>query len=167
MDPTLIGGFRSTLPATPVVTGTQTIAPQGQCSRVDVNVTGQVTGTTDTGGGLDRIRISLFDDGAERDFEIVTVPVGQTTAFNVNLGFEGLFGTGAPGVGVVIWNGAAATGTTLFVADPFFPTDVAGSCGPPPPPPPVFIPVNSAQGLGLLILCFSLLGAFLLRAGRH
>lgn len=157
---------KASLPTDPVVTGTQTIAATGGCSRVDINVSGQVTGVTDTGGGLDRIRISVWDDGVEKAFTILTVQVGQTTPFNVTLTFQGQYATGNPGVGVYIYNGSATTGTLLFRADPFIPEDVAGSCTG-QPPAATFVPATSPFSLALLFGLFGLALAFHLRTLRR
>lgn len=146
---------RAVVPGTLTVTGTQTIAPLGECSRVDINIVGDVSGTNDLGGGSDQIRFSVYDDGAELDFEIVSIVVGQTVTIDVDLGFEGLYGQGAPGVGVYVFDGPSADfGQVLFDSDPFFPVDVAGTCGGAPIPlePATPIPVNSPWAIGVLIL---------------
>ncbi len=150
-------GLEATLPSTLTVTGTQTIASVGGCSRVDVNITGPVTGTNDLGGGLDRIRLALWDDGIEEDFAIVTIPVGQTVTINVNLGFEGLYGTGAPGIGVFVYDGPDSNfGALLLDLDPFFPTDIAGSCG--PAAAPISVPVDAPWALLLLTMMMLAIG---------
>lgn len=104
-----------------VVTGKQIISASGQCSRVIVNIKGVVTGTTDDGGGLDTVTYELWDDGEVKDSEVVSIPVGLSMAVDVTLEFEGLYKTGAPGVGVL-------ESETGLLIDPFYPTDEAGTC---------------------------------------
>jgi hypothetical protein len=103
------------------VEGTQTIAEEGDCSFVEVIVTAELTGVdSDTISG-DEILFELWDDGELKDSEIVTVPVGETEIVVVTLSFEGLYLTGAAGVGITI--------TEIgYVNDPFIPEDVIGSC---------------------------------------
>ena len=117
---------RAVVPGTLTVTGTQTIAAVGDCSNVQVTVAGDLTGTDDDGGGLDQVRFELWDDGTMKDSEVVAIPVGATQAVSVTMSFLGLYQTGAPGVGVYLSDLPSETG--LYSVDPFFPTDVAGTC---------------------------------------
>src|SRR5262249_33045982 len=110
------------------------IAQAGDCSRVAVTISGSITGDTDDGGGLDRVSFEVWDDGAMKDSEIVSVPVGTTQPVNVTLSFLGLYGSGAPGVGVLV---SDVGGANLFDQDPFFPTDVTGVCSQCSPAPQV------------------------------
>lgn len=147
----------ATIPTTLTVTGTQTTAPTGSCSRVNVNVTGNVTGTTDDGGGLDQITIELWDDGSNRATATTSVPVGTTQSINVTLGFDGAYGVGAAGIGVLVIDG----GSTIFSIDPFVPTDVVGSCGT-QAIPVMSLPMLFGTGAGL-----TLAGMFGLRNRRR
>jgi len=131
------------------VSGVQTIAEEGQCSFVSVTVVGEFTGDTDDGGGLDSLTCELWDDGTMKDSETLTVPVGSTAELTFNLSFEGLFGTSAPGVGVLCPE-------VSFTEDPFFPVDVAGNC---PSEQTSAIPVLPPAGLLLLTTLIGLLGA--------
>jgi hypothetical protein len=117
---------RAALPGTLTVTGTQTIAEEGDCSNVVVTITGDVTGTVDDGGGFDEVSLQLWDDGTMKDFATVQIPVGTTQAIDASLSFLGLYLTGAPGVGVLAIDSPG--GGFLLALDPFFPTDVAGTC---------------------------------------
>jgi hypothetical protein len=117
---------RAAIQGTLTVTGTQTIAQAGDCSRVDVTISGQMTGTTDDGGGLDQVSFEVWDDGTMKDSQIVNIPVGTTQSVSVTLTFLGLYLSGAPGVGVVV-NDIPGAGN-LLVEDPFFPSDVVGVC---------------------------------------
>ena len=104
------------------VTGTQTIAEAGDCSSVTVNVTGEVEGTVDDDGeGNDIITIGLWDDGDLKDSADVVVAVGEIKSFSVTLRFPGIYSNGAAGVGVYAYE-------LGWQADPFYPTEVAGSC---------------------------------------
>lgn len=148
--------IRADLPGDPTVTGTATIGDVGDCSRVDINVTGDVTGTNDLGGGSDQVRVSVWDDGVEEDFEIVSVPVGDTVTIDVDLSFLGEVGAGAQGVGVFIFDGPDADfGATLFQLDPFDPDEVPGTCG---TPTTVSIPVDSFWAMSALILLLMAFG---------
>lgn len=103
------------------VTGKQTIAEQGDCSKVTVTVSGTLTGTNDDGGGNDIVIFELWDDGTLKDSANVSVAVGTTKSFSINMEFKGTYLTGAAGVGVY----ANELGWSV---DPFYPTDVIGSC---------------------------------------
>jgi len=104
------------------VTGIQLKDPTEQCSSVSVTVTGEVKGTHDDGGGMDVVTFELWDDQILKDSGTVSVPVGKTITFSVTMGFAGLYGHSAPGVGVY------ANELDWWV-DPFFPTDRVGTCG--------------------------------------
>lgn len=103
------------------VTGTQTVTAGSGASRVDVLVRGRVTGAVDRGGGTDQLRVSVWDDGQEKDFKVVNIPLGATGVVNVRLGFEGRYATVADGIGIVVTTGSDAGGEHLFHLDPFFP----------------------------------------------
>lgn len=153
------GGGQASLPGTMTVTGTATIATIGDCQRVDINVTGEVTGDTDLGGGIDRVRVSVWDDGVEEDFAIVDIPVGDTVTIDVDLGYEGVVAQGATGVGVYIIDGPDSDfANQIFGLDPFNPTEVAGTCG--PVAAPISVPVNSNWAIGLMVLLMLGLGLF-------
>ncbi len=105
------------------ITGTQTVAEEGKCSYNEYIITGTITGTDDdTGKGEDIVQFVLWDDGVLKDEANVTVDVGETIPINVVLSFKGLYGTGAPGVGV------GAPEIDGGYIDPFYPKDVNGSC---------------------------------------
>jgi len=145
------------------VTGTQTDGPTGGCSFVEITINADIEGTNDLGGGNDQVRFSIFDDGAERAFEVVSVPVGTTEAIEVTLTFEGVIGQGAEGVGVLIYDGPAVGGGTLFSEDPFNPDVVVGTC---PGDGLSFrsVPVDSPWALGLLALFLGLVAAGVIRS---
>ena len=151
---------RADIVGTPTVTGTQTVAASGGCSRVDINVTGTIQGTTDDGGGLDQIELQIWDDGALVASVPFSVPASGEHPFDIDASFEGLYATGAAGVGVYLLD-MPGTGN-LFSLDPFIPTDVPGSCAGQTPPSPVPGP----GGLALLLLG-SVLGWFGVRRLRH
>jgi hypothetical protein len=153
------GSTRATLPGDITVTGTQTTGDTGDCQRVDINVTGEVTGTNDLGDGNDQIRVTVWDDGTEVAFEIVTIPVGQTATIDVDLSFEGVIGQSAPGVGVYIIDGPDMDfSNQVFGVDPFNPDEVTGDCG--PVVDSIGVPVDNPAALGLLILLMLSLGLY-------
>ncbi|MEE4638621.1 MAG: hypothetical protein V2J42_07785 [Wenzhouxiangella sp.] len=153
------GGTRATLPGDITVTGTETTGDTGDCQRVDINVTGEVTGTNDLGGGNDQIRVTVWDDGVEVAFEIVTIPVGQTVTIDVDLSFEGVVGQSAPGVGVYIIDGPDMDfNNQVFDVDPFTPDQVAGDCR--PVVDSIGVPVNNPAALGLLVMLMLALGLY-------
>ncbi|SOC52430.1 cell wall-binding repeat-containing protein [Ornithinimicrobium cerasi] len=100
------------------------------CSRNEYAVTTTITGDTDDGAGFDRFRVQVWDDGVLKDQRVREVAVGTTMDVYTFLSFVGLYGTGAPGVGVLIEDvdGADNTVSYLAVEDPFFPEDVDGAC---------------------------------------
>lgn len=154
-----IDGPRASLPGAIDVTGTATIAAVGACQRVDINVTGEVTGDTDLGGGNDQVRVTVWDDGEEVAFAIVDIPVGETVTIDVDLGFEGEVQQGATGVGVYIIDGPDMDfGNEIFGLDPFNPDEVAGTCG--PVAAPVSVPVNSTWSMGLMVLLMLSFGLY-------
>lgn len=102
------------------VTGTQTVAPDGR-PRVEVQVNGKVTGLVDRADGSDQLRIAVWDDGMEKDFKIVSIPLGRTGVVSVRLGFDGRFATVADGVGIVVTQGSDPGGERVFHLDPFVP----------------------------------------------
>ena len=110
------------------VTGIQFV--NEDCSRNEYVVDATFTGTTDDGGGFDKVRVEVWDDGVEKDFRVVEVPVGATVDTTSFLSFVGTYLSGAPGVGIVI-NDADASGeptSSLDLLDPFFPDDQEGPC---------------------------------------
>lgn len=110
------------------ITGVQFV--NEDCSRNEYVVNATVTGTTDDGGGFDRLRFEVWDDGMLMDAREREVAVGSTVDLTAFLSFVGLYGTGAPGVGIIIDDINAAGGSDgyLAVEDPFFPEDVDGPC---------------------------------------
>ncbi len=146
------------------VTGTQTDGPTGGCSFVEITINADIEGINDLGGGNDQVRFTIFDDGAERAFEVVSVPVGTTEAVEVTLTFEGVIGQGAEGVGVYIMDGPDSDfGQLLFELDPFNPDVVVGTC---PGDGLSFrsVPVDSPWALGLLALFLGLVAAGVIRS---
>lgn len=118
------------------LTGEQIISASGKCNKVTVNIKGVVKGTVDDGGGVDQVTFDLWDDGTLKDSSTLSIPVGSSILVDVTLKFEGLYLTGAPGVGVY----ANELGWTV---DPFYPTDVKGTCS--SNPIKCWIEPNSAQ----------------------
>ncbi|MCW8925317.1 MAG: hypothetical protein OQJ84_03595 [Xanthomonadales bacterium] len=139
-----------------VAVGTQTVAGEGECSFNSYTISGDVTGDTDDGGGLDSVTCEVWDDGALKDSETLTVPVGATQLLEFNLEFEGEFGTGAAGVGLVC-------NEIGFSADPFIPEEVAGSC----PSMAVGVPTMPRSGLLILVSLIGLLGLSVLFMRRQ
>lgn len=146
-----------------VVSGTETDGGPGDCSFVTINVQADVEGINDLADGNDQIRISVFDDGIEEAFEVVSVPVGTTETVDVTLSFEGLVGETATGVGILIWDGPTTSGSTLFSEDPFIPETISGSCAGPALP----VPVNSAWMLGALTLLLALMAFAAMRVREN
>ncbi|AKS43113.1 hypothetical protein [Wenzhouxiangella marina] len=145
------------------VTGTQTDGSSGQCQLVTINITADVTGVNDLGGGNDQVRFSIFDDGSEVVFEVVDVPVGATESLDVTLQFEGVIGAGAPGVGVLIFDGADVDfGNVLADLDPFDPDVVPGACG--SAGPAFSVPVNSPWMISGLAALLALLAFGVIRS---
>jgi len=108
-------------PDTWTVTGIQTAAAADGRSRVEVVIRGKVEGIVDRGGGVDQLRFSVWDDGQEMDFKIVSIPLGKTGVVNVRLGFDGQYAIVADGIGIAITAGSEADGERVFDLDPFFP----------------------------------------------
>lgn len=110
------------------VTGIQFV--NEECSRNEYVVDATFTGTTDDGGGFDKVRVEVWDDGIEKDFRVVEVPVGETVATTSFLSFVGTYLTGAPGVGISIYDADASGAAASFLSglDPFFPEDQEGPC---------------------------------------
>ena len=108
-------------PAEWVVSGTQTVAADDSRSRVEVIVRGTVHGRVDRGNGSDQLRFSVWDDGQEKDFKVVDIPLGRSGVVTVRLGFEGRYLTVADGIGITITAGSEAGGERVFDLDPFFP----------------------------------------------
>ncbi|ANS79916.1 N-acetylmuramoyl-L-alanine amidase [Serinicoccus hydrothermalis] len=100
------------------------------CSRNEYAIDATVTGTTDDIAGFDRVEFQVWDDGTLKDSRTLEVAVGTTRDLHAFLSFVGLYGDGAPGVGIVI-NDVDADGnyvSGLMTEDPFFPEDVDGPC---------------------------------------
>ncbi len=110
------------------ITGVQFV--NGDCSRNEYAIQATVTGDTDDGGGFDKIEFQVWDDGELKDSRTAEVRVGTTVDVNAFLSFVGLYGTGAPGVGIEILDLDAAGDPvgTLSYDDPFYPEDVDGPC---------------------------------------
>lgn len=110
------------------ITGVQFV--NEDCSRNEYAVTTAVTGTTDDGMGFDRFRVEVWDDGVVKDSREQEIAVGESRSIYSFLSFVGLYGLGAPGVGIVIADidGAGTELSRLAVEDPFHPSDVDGPC---------------------------------------
>lgn len=104
------------------VSGTQTVVAgdEGR-SRVDVTIRGAVAGNVDRGNGSDQLRFSIWDDGQEKAFKVVDIPLGKSGVVTVRLGFEGRYLTVAEGIGITITAGSEVGGERVFDLDPFFP----------------------------------------------
>jgi putative cell wall-binding protein len=100
------------------------------CARNEYVVNATVTGTTDDVGGFDKVRVEVWDDGTLMDHEIHEVPVGATVDTTSFLSFLGIYGDGAPGVGIYLREADAAGDATVLLdsIDPFFPEDQEGPC---------------------------------------
>lgn len=103
------------------VAGVQTASGIDGRSRVEVLVRGRHTGTVDRGGGKDQLRVAVWDDGQEKDFKVVDIPLGATVAVSVRLGFDGIYAVVADGIGVTVSVGSDAGGERVFDLDPFVP----------------------------------------------
>ena len=114
----IVPSTRAAVVGTMTVTGTQTIAEAGDCSRVELTIAGDLTGDTDDGGGLDQVSFEVWDDGTLKDSQIVSIPVGTTQTVSVHLSFLGLYLTGAPGVGVIVFDVAASSSTKIRSSRP-------------------------------------------------
>lgn len=110
------------------VTGIEFI--NADCARNEYVVDATFTGTTDDGGGFDKARVEVWDDGLLMDFRVLEVPVGSTVDTTSFLSFVGSYGDGAPGVGIVLAEADSAGNGAgrLDVVDPFFPEDEDGPC---------------------------------------
>lgn len=104
------------------VTGFQVLEPE--CQKTSVTISGTLTGTTDDGDGYDQVTFELWDDGELKDSKDVSVRVGETININITLAFDSLYGTLAPGVGVLVND----NGNYIFILDPFYPQDIEGEC---------------------------------------
>ena len=84
----------------------------------------KVTGTTDDGGGNDLVCGVIWDDGTVKVSQCLTVAVGATQTLTFTLNWTGPIATGAPGVGLDIYDATSATtpttGTLLAGIDPLF-----------------------------------------------
>ncbi len=110
------------------ITGVQFV--NDDCSRNEYAIDAAITGTTDDVGGFDRVRFEVWDDGTKKDSRVLEVEVGQTRELHAFLSFVGLYGLGAPGVGIVISDIDAGGNDLgyLEVVDPYYPEDVDGPC---------------------------------------
>ena len=104
------------------VAGVQTATGVEGRARVEVLVRGKYTGSVDRGSGVDQLRVAVWDDGQEKDFKVVNIPLGRTGVANVRLGFEGRYLTVADGIGITIAVGSDVGGERVFDLDPFVPT---------------------------------------------
>ncbi|OLT41999.1 hypothetical protein BJF86_03165 [Serinicoccus sp. CNJ-927] len=100
------------------------------CSRNEYAIDATITGTTDDVAGFDRVRFEVWDDGTLMDSRTLEVEVGATRDLHAFLSFVGLYGHGAPGVGIQISDVDADDNdvSTLMSEDPFYPDDVDGPC---------------------------------------
>ncbi|GAA1146199.1 cell wall-binding repeat-containing protein [Ornithinicoccus hortensis] len=110
------------------VTGIQFVT--ADCARNEYVVDATFTGTTDDGGGFDKVRVEVWDDGILKDYRVLEVPVGATVDTTAFLSFVGTYLTGAPGVGIVLADADPAGEATTWLdsLDPFFPEDEEGPC---------------------------------------
>lgn len=110
------------------VTGIQFV--NADCSRNEYVVDATFTGTTDDGGGFDKVRVEVWDDGELKDYRVLEVAVGSTVDTTSFLSFVGTYLSGAPGVGIYLNDADAAgeAGPSLDFLDPFFPEDQEGPC---------------------------------------
>lgn len=110
------------------VTGIQFI--NADCSRNEYVVNATFTGTVDDGGGFDKVRVEVWDDGTLKDFRVVEVAVGETVDNTSFLSFVGTYLSGVPGVGILLSDADAAgeAGSVLDAVDPFYPEDEDGPC---------------------------------------
>lgn len=110
------------------ITGVQFV--NEDCSRNEYVVNGTITGTTDDGAGFDKVRFEVWDDGVLEDSREREVAVGTTLDVAAFLSFVGLYGHGAPGVGIKIVDidGAGTEVGSLHTTDPFYPDDQDGPC---------------------------------------
>ena len=115
-------------PAVPsaVTAGTLTVvkAVTSSGTNNEVIATLPVTGTTDDGGGSDIVCGVIWDDGTVKVSQCLTVPVGTTQTLTFTLDWTGAVLSGAPGVGLDIYDATSAatptTGTVLAGIDPLF-----------------------------------------------
>lgn len=110
------------------ITGIQFI--NADCSRNEYVVNATFTGTTDDGGGFDKVRVEVWDDGELKDFRVAEVPVGATVDTTSFLSFVGTYLPGAPGVGIMLADADAGGEAVaeLDYLDPYFPEDQEGPC---------------------------------------
>lgn len=110
------------------ITGVQFV--NEECSRNEYAVTTTVTGTTDDGAGFDRFRVEVWDDGELKDARIQEIEVGASRDIYSFLSFVGLYGHGAPGVGIVVADIDSDDDeiSVLLAEDPYYPDDVDGPC---------------------------------------
>ncbi|MCK0112756.1 cell wall-binding repeat-containing protein [Ornithinimicrobium sp. F0845] len=110
------------------VTGIQFV--NVDCSRNEYVVDLTLTGTTDDGGGFDKVIVSVWDDQVEKDARTLEVPVGSTVDRTAFLSFVGTYGSGAPGVGIYVYeaDSAGTQGSLIDYIDPFYPEDQEGPC---------------------------------------
>lgn len=110
------------------VTGIQFV--NADCSRNEYVVNATFTGTVDDGGGFDKVRVEVWDDGELKDFRVVEVAVGETVDTTSFLSFLGTYLSGVPGVGILLTDADSdgEAGAILDSIDPFYPEDEDGPC---------------------------------------
>jgi len=135
------------------ITGTQTIADIGACSKVTISLSMDINGTNDDDGlGNDIVTCQLWDDNELKDETNISIPVGTTKYATFTLSFLGKYKTGVPGVGVYC-------NELGIQEDPFYPKDVKGTCD----IQEVSVPLFGKFGLFIFISLVGLLGSFSLR----
>lgn len=140
------------------VLAADTIASNGQ-HHVQASIS--VTGTTDDGGGNDLVCATIFDDLVQVAFQCQTVAVASTVTLFFNLTWTGPIASGAPGVGLELWDATSVADPTggfslLSGIDPLF-LSVVG----------VPVPATSPAVLALLGLLLAGLSAFVLRRRKR
>ena len=136
------------------ISGIQYYYKDGNCTYNEYTVTLKATGDKDDdGNGNDEILIAVWDDGTIKDSKIIKIPVGSTQTITATLTFSGVYKTGAPGVGIYIYDDINRN-TELASTDPYTPTQIErDSCT---PIPTVSVPLHPLAlfSLSLLIAIF-------------
>lgn len=92
------------------------------------------TATDDDGGGFDQVEFKLWDDSVVKFSQISSLLVGSTGTFHFSTWYPGLVGTGAPGVGLVLYDIGGGSGYASI--DPYYvphysdPSQCQRDCGP-------------------------------------
>ncbi len=94
------------------------------CGGVSGTLSITVTGTTNDSGGNDLVWFTIWDDGAQKFVQQISVPVGQTTTTVVAVSYPGGVGAVAPGIGLDL--GETQGSSDLTSIDPYFPTQISG-----------------------------------------